>query len=356
MRRAAPYATAIMVSSTPPYNCHAAPHEPIVTHRRSQRIQARNAKKTPFAPSTPKHHKICRDINVNRRSRRPSSPPLPQSSPYRGVFESSPYIFDDNFYNNGQINNGCISPDTATYGAADNRHKKHLRTAHETIINHAQLDDGWEPLDMPNPPRPLVRLLPISADVNNPFSFFSIFFGDAQFELLAGRTNKYAKHWLLTHPNNGRDSWYDCTANEIKIYFAILIYLGIQRNRQPKSHWDDPSRHSPIHLMKWRRYRLISHYFKVSDVDDDNGINSDDDDWHLKLHPLSDHLRETSQRVVVLGSQVSYDEMMVPYRGRSMHLTKCPNKPHPDGYKIWGLCQNGYLYDWLFFSGRFGTF
>jgi len=75
---------------------HAAPHEPIVTHRRSQRIQARNAKKTPFAPSTPKHHKICRDINVNRRSRRPSSPPLPQSSPYRGVFESSPYIFDDN--------------------------------------------------------------------------------------------------------------------------------------------------------------------------------------------------------------------------------------------------------------------
>jgi len=100
----------------------------------------------------------------------------------------------------------------------------------------------------------------------------------------------------------------------------------------------------------------MCNYFKVSDVDDDNGINSDDDDWYLKLHPLSDRVREVSQRVVVLGSQVSYDEMMVPYRGRSMHRTKCPNKPHPDGYKTWGLCQNGYLYDWLFFSAKFGTF
>jgi len=73
----------------------AATHEPIVTHRRSQRIRAQTSKKTPFAPTTPKHHKLCRDINVNRRRRQPSSSPRPQSSPYRNIFESSPYVFDD---------------------------------------------------------------------------------------------------------------------------------------------------------------------------------------------------------------------------------------------------------------------
>jgi len=201
----------------------AAPHKPIVTHRRSQRIRAQNAKKTPFAPATPKHHKICRDINVNRRRRQSSSPPRPQSSPYHGIFESSPYRFDDEL----------VLPiiDTKNIFVQPMRLSLimlSLTTDGSLLICQTVFTFLVENPASNHPPRPLVRLLPVSADVNNPISFFSMYFDDEEFELLAERTNKYAKHWFLTHPSSTRDQWHDCTADEIRIYFAVLIFLGIQ--------------------------------------------------------------------------------------------------------------------------------
>ncbi|PMD22878.1 hypothetical protein NA56DRAFT_717860 [Hyaloscypha hepaticicola] len=63
------------------------------------------------------------------------------------------------------------------------------------------------------------------------------------------------------------------------------------------------------------------------------------------------YLQTCFQEVVVPGSQVSYDEIMIPFRGRSVHCTKVPGKPDPNGYKIWALADKGYLYNWLYFSG-----
>jgi hypothetical protein len=48
---------------------------------------------------------------------------------------------------------------------------------------------------------------------------------------------------------------------------------------------------------------------------------------------------------VVLGQNVSFDEMMVPFSGRSKHTLKMKNKPILEGFKIWALCDHGYLWD-----------
>ena len=41
---------------------------------------------------------------------------------------------------------------------------------------------------------------------------------------------------------------------------------------------------------------------------------------------------------------------MIPYRGRTKHKVKLPNKPIKEGYKVWVLRDGGYVYDWLWHS------
>jgi hypothetical protein len=103
---------------------------------------------------------------------------------------SSPYVFDEEFYGN-QLLNGNLSPDKATYGAANNAHKKHLRQVHEMVMDSAELEK-FNPLEMPDPPRQMRSILPEECAIDNPMSFFELFFGEEQYELLTKNTNKYA--------------------------------------------------------------------------------------------------------------------------------------------------------------------
>ncbi len=93
---------------------------------------------------------------------------------------------------------------------------------------------------------------------------------------------------------------------------------------------------------------------KVSDIDQDREHADVPGDWHFKVSPLDTRLMERFQAVVTPGSKVSYDEMMLPFCGRSPHVTKVPGKPHPNGFKVWTLADHGYMYDWLYFSGSAG--
>jgi hypothetical protein len=63
-----------------------------------------------------------------------------------------------------------------------------------------------------------------------------------------------------------------------------------------------------------------------------------------KLEPLSSHLQERFQQFVIPATEVSIDEMMVRFTGRSHHTLRMPNKPIPEGYKIFALCEHGYAY------------
>lgn len=111
-----------------------------------------------------------------------------------GLQKSLPYWFNKDFYYQESILNGNINADTATYGAVNNRHKKHLRRAHESIIDSAKLEE-FTPLIMPNSPRPLRSHLPDSANIKDPPSFFDLFLKDDDFNEIVTNTNKYAEDY-----------------------------------------------------------------------------------------------------------------------------------------------------------------
>ena len=53
---------------------------------------------------------------------------------------------------------------------------------------------------MPDPPRLMRTILPEDCEIDNPISFFELFFGEEQYELLATNTNKYAKAYPTIYP------------------------------------------------------------------------------------------------------------------------------------------------------------
>ena len=230
-----------------------------------------------------------------------------------------------------------------------------MRKLHEEVIDSAQIDGTFVPIEMPDPARPMRTLLPEDCDIRDPISFFELFFGEEQYELLAINTNKYAAVYPDLYPQKKPKPWKHTNLREIKVYVALLIYMGINKNNDPQSHWRNPTKHSPVHHMKWDRYRHLKSMFKISDVDKDREHDDVPGDWHFKLSPLDSHLIEKWQAFVIPGSKLSYDEMMIAFRGRSIHRTKVPGKPDPDGFKVWGIAEDGYVYDILYFSGTQGT-
>ena len=98
--------------------------------------------------------------------------------------------------------------------------------------------------------------------------------------------------------------------------------------------------------MSRTRYDQIKTHLHVSPP----SLNTSANQWFMKLSPLYEHLRAAFKRYIFPPQNVSVDEMMVGFSGRSLHTLKAKHKPIKEGYKIWGLCFHGYTYDFMWYS------
>ena len=49
----------------------------------------------------------------------------------------------------------------------------------------------------------------------------------------------------------------------------------------------------------------------------------------------------------MLSQNVSVDEMIKAFTGRSAHTVKMNNKPIREGYKMWAIADHGYVWHFL---------
>jgi hypothetical protein len=125
------------------------------------------------------------------------------------------------------------------------------------------------------------------------------------------------------------------------IFIALLIYIGIVGTSNIESFWNNRSTiHKPMESMTFFCFEQIKRYFYISPPISTYQSTAR---WYTKLDPLSNLLCIKFQAYVVLGQNVSFDEMMVLFAGRSKHTLKMKNKPIKEGFKIWALCDYGYL-------------
>jgi hypothetical protein len=229
-------------------------------------------------------------------------------------------------------------------------HAVQLAQLHAEIKARAELPDPtYEKLSRSWPSRPFdVRILPDY--VQQPIHYFELFWGAEIWRTLIENTNAYAQYKEARHKENRKEGryWKVVTLYEMRIFIALLIYIGIVGTSNIGSYWDKGGNtiHKPMESMTYYRFRQIKRYFHVSPP-----ITTK---WYMKLEPLTSLLRTKFQAYVVLGQNVSFDEMMVPFAGRSKHTLKMKNKPISEGFKIWALCDRGYLWDFLFYSRTSG--
>jgi hypothetical protein len=69
--------------------------------------------------------------------------------------------------------------------------------------------------------------------------------------------------------------------------------------------------------------------------------------WWSKVEPVFRQVREASVLYYTPSSNVSIDECMIRCFGRSSHTYKMPDKPIPQGYKLFALADHGYIWKFL---------
>jgi hypothetical protein len=96
-----------------------------------------------------------------------------------------------------------------------------------------------------------------------PYVIFSEFFSKKQVELIVQHTNLYA-YYQNTKRNNSSDNnrkWTELTVNELKIWLALVIYMGIFKLPSIEDYWksdDIYPTHEITNLMSLLRFQQIS--------------------------------------------------------------------------------------------------
>jgi len=177
----------------------------------------------------------------------------------------------------------------------------------------------------------------------NILALFKLFFTDEQLQMIVESANEYEQ---IKGVEGGRP-WYPLTLNELKIWFALVIYMGVHKIYAVEDLWNSNEKraiHSIKEYMTLLRFQQIKRFLHISKPNEPHLC------WYSKVEPLASHIREVSKQLYFPSSQVSVDEMIARFSGRSAHTVRMKNKPTPEGYKIFSLCDAGYTYTFAFTS------
>jgi hypothetical protein len=131
------------------------------------------------------------------------------------------------------------------------KRKRTLAEITAVLPSREELAAAFQPLQ--NPPREPKLNLPTSLDMESPYALFSLFISEdifeKIFEKISESTNEYAqrKRAKLCEAFLHARTWEDTIAAEIKVFFAILIYMGVHRSPQTDLYFCINAEDGPLH-------------------------------------------------------------------------------------------------------------
>jgi hypothetical protein len=149
-------------------------------------------------------------------------------------------------------------------------------------------------------------------------------------------------------------SWHDITAAEMEVFLDILLYMSHTVMSRIRSYWNtnlNLAIHALIfNVMSRTRWKQIKRYLKISNSLENRNLDTRDSDWWKKLESLTSEFRRASKRHWLSDSHVSVDEQLIKFRERSCHTMQIVSKTARVEFKLYSLCQENYLYDFLLIS------
>jgi hypothetical protein len=128
-----------------------------------------------------------------------------------------------------------------------------------------------------------------------------------------------------------------------------MRYIVLSRTRD---YWNTDFNRA-IHIlifnfMRCNKWKQIKRYLKIFNSLENEKLNTRDSDWWKKLQSLTSDFRRTSKAYWLSESHVSVDEQLVKFKRRSRHTMQIASKATEVKFKLYNLCQQNYLYNFLF--------
>jgi hypothetical protein len=183
---------------------------------------------------------------------------------------------------------------------------------------------------------------------------FRLFITHEIINIIVANTNSYAENKREasdTYLYHETRPWKPAANWEIWRYLGCLFYMGLHIEPRRDDYWTDS--HRLGRYLSIIRFDQIHRYFTLRDSSIYPRRKDESFTWHLE--PVATKIRLSFQQNWLPGSHLAIDESMIPYRGNSDHTVKMKNKPISEGYKVWVLGDQGYVWYFLWYSCVTGT-
>ena len=138
-----------------------------------------------------------------------------------------------------------------------------------------------------------------------------------------------------------------------------MILMGINLLPEIRDYWsvNECLRYSPIaDRISRDRFEEITRYLHFVDNESLPSRGEEGYSRLQKVDPIISTLKHQFQAAYHPHCQVSIDEAMIPFKGRSSMKQYLPLKPVKRGFKVWAMADslNGYLCDLNVYTGATG--
>ena len=156
---------------------------------------------------------------------------------------------------------------------------------------------------------------------------FFLFFTPTLLELIVEQTNKYAAECMGLEKF---EKWDKVTVDELCAYMGFMLLMGIVHLPSLYDYWknDEVYHYSPIaDKISRNRFHELHRYLHFVDNSTLSPPGSPDYDRLGKVRPVVDILSNRVAAVYEPGQDISIDEAMIPFKGRSSLKQYMPLKP-----------------------------
>ena len=140
---------------------------------------------------------------------------------------------------------------------------------------------------------------------------------------------------LYVQRDKGKRSFTD--ANEMRLFFAILLLTGYNQSPRRKMYWQDSSdvlNTAMSSAMSRNRFEELLSVLHLSD-----NMKLDTSDKLSKVRPFSDLIVRRCVEFRPNSENLSVDESTLLYYGRNNSKQRIQNKPIRSGFKMWVLAE-----------------
>jgi hypothetical protein len=178
--------------------------------------------------------------------------------------------------------------------------------------------------------------------VTTELGFFQCMLTEQTVAAIANHTAAYAH-------SKGRPATWTTSAEEIWLFIAVHIFMGIVHLPRAHMYWEDSWRQVfVVNAFSQHRFTDLLRFFHVAPPTPPGTRHTVVD----KVSSLLAACQHSFSSCYLPPQVLAFDEAMVPFKGRDRSIQYMRLKPTRWGYKIWCLACDGYLLKFAVYMGK----